>query len=69
MDLFLMPILSCASLLQIQIVLIDKRAVYAPNGTWTGIKGGPYNVSIILKVRGAGKKGPFRKECMHEESW
>ncbi|KAF5841733.1 hypothetical protein DUNSADRAFT_11513 [Dunaliella salina] len=35
--------------LEVQITLIDKRAVFASNGTWVGIKGGPYNISIILK--------------------
>lgn len=35
---------------QVQVAIIDKRAVIAPNGTYVGIKGGPYNVSVILKV-------------------
>jgi len=36
--------------LQVQITVIDKRAVFASSGAWEGIKGGPYTISIILKV-------------------
>mmetsp|Transcript_4558 Transcript_4558/g.9807 ORF Transcript_4558/g.9807 Transcript_4558/m.9807 type:complete len:1070 (-) Transcript_4558:202-3411(-) len=35
--------------LRVQINIIDKRATFAPNGTLLRSRGGPYNVSVVLK--------------------
>ncbi len=37
--------------LHVQVRVVDKRAVFAPNGTLMQHKGGPYNISAVLKVR------------------
>ena len=29
--------------------MIDRRSVFAPNGSLVPYKGGPYNISVILK--------------------
>lgn len=35
--------------MQVQVTVLDKRGVFAPNGTLLGSKAGPYNISVILK--------------------
>lgn len=35
-----------------QIVIVDKRGLTLANGTIMQGLGGPYNVSVVLKVRG-----------------
>ncbi len=43
---------------QVQVRVVDKRQLFFPNGTLAP-RGGPYNVSVVLKVR-----APFFVWCV-----
>ena len=48
----------------LQVVILDKRGKVLPNGTVVQSTEGPYNVSVVLKVRIQGLEGRLRHKVV-----